>query len=306
MASSKLYLPGLAEYGDCKRAFLCGQELLSALELSKVDIDGHNQKELSGLLQILNTTPDAVDFLKAEFGPEYARVHEQLEKACLPEFHLDEHAANGGKKRLPNDWYDHWSNIHDGRVMASMGNLYNSFKLIKKMREHGTTQEQAIAQTYLSSLREDFDWPKMNNWLISSTRPIYLGKSLDARIVQHYRCNKSELIKETVMEVPVYRGVQIEKIVGEEKGLAYMQALFDTKDDGETIMQTLEFISGKHRKDIVGWTAAVSTSDSSYTRATHPERAAGFDCGDDRFHVDGSDVSLSPGCSRGVRGGGGA
>ena len=40
--------------------------------------------------------------------------------------------------------------------MASMGDLYESFKLIQKLRQSGTVEEQAKAQLYLDSLREDF------------------------------------------------------------------------------------------------------------------------------------------------------
>lgn len=291
--ASTFYIPGFAEYNKCKQAFLRSRELLA-------QEDAASREELSDLLQTLDHAPDAVDFLKAEFGAEYVQVYQRLTEVAMPLFLLDEHAADNGRKRLQPEWFDYWSNIHDGRVMASMGDFYESFKVMKKMHT-GSEQENVKARSLLFSLRDDFDWPGKNNWLIAGTRLFYSGNSLDALIVQHYRCDKPELTKETVLVVPTYRGVPIEKIVSQKAGLEYMQALFDTEDDGETMLQTLEFVSGKNRANIVGWTAAVSNNDSSYTRTSHPERAAGFSYYHDRFRVIGNIISNNPGCSRGVR-----
>ena len=294
---SRLYIPGLADYGRCKESFLRAEELLAQ------GLTDESRTELSSLRDMLEGNPGAVDFLKAEFGEGYVNVYLRLSDACLPAFLLDEHAADGGRKRLPIEWYDYWAAVTDGRVMASMGDLYGAFKAINKMHS-GSEQEMAKAKSLLLSLRDDFDWSGKGNWLIAGTRLFHFGNSLETRIVQHYRCDRPELIKETVLEVPVYRGTAVEKIVGEQRGLAYFQALFDTQDDGEEILQNVEFVSGKRRDDIVGWTANTSTSDTQYTRASHPKRAVGFDCGADQFHVLGDNIYGSPGCSRGVRRGG--
>lgn len=295
--ASKFYIPGLMEYGQCKTAFLRTQELLSAAETAE------HKEELSALRNTLERNPDAVDFLKAEFGKEYAPVYQRLADACVSSFLLDEHAADNGRKRLQPDWFDYWSNINDGRVMASMGDLYASFKIMKKMHE-GTEQEKAKAKSLLFSLRDDFDWPRKQNWLIASTRLIYSGNSLDARIVQHYRCNQPELVKETLLEVPVYKETPVETVMSKEVGLMYMKTYFDTEDASETIIQTLEFISSKNRKDIRVWTAGWSADSESAVlknRAEFPERAAGFFYDYDLFHVDGVNFDYDPGCSRGVR-----
>ena len=291
--TSSLYIPGLAEYSSCKEAFVRAEDLL------RQKPNDESRSELSILRATLDNHPAAVEFLRAEFGQGYDQVYLRLSDACLPAFLLDEHAADGGRKRLPIEWYDYWAAVTDGRVMASMGDLYGAFKAINKMHS-GSEQEMAKAKSLLLSLRDDFDWSGKGNWLIAGTRLFHFGNSLETRIVQHYRCDRPELIKETVLEVPVYRGTAFEKIVGEQKGLAYFQALFDTQDDGEAILQNLEFVSGKRRDDIVGWTANTSTSNTQYTRASHPERAAGFGYGI-RFHVDGDDIGDYPGCSRGVR-----
>ncbi|MBU0470859.1 MAG: hypothetical protein KJ598_01150, partial [Nanoarchaeota archaeon] len=158
------------------------------------------------------------------------------EFARKQELCLDEVSADNGRKRTQDDWFKYWSKIKDGRVMASMGDLYTSFKLIKKMRESGTAEEQAIAQRYLNSLREDFDWPGKKNWLVSSTRLIYSGNSLDTRIIHHYRSNGLELTKEVILEVPIYRGIEIEDVFSSDRGSAYLQALLDTEDDPEMII----------------------------------------------------------------------
>ncbi|MDP3698061.1 MAG: hypothetical protein Q8R47_00590 [Nanoarchaeota archaeon] len=68
---SRLYIPGLAEYDDCKRAFLRAEELLAQGQ------NAESGKELSDLLQILDTNADGVDFLKAEFGQRYAAISEK-------------------------------------------------------------------------------------------------------------------------------------------------------------------------------------------------------------------------------------
>jgi len=225
------------------------------------------------------------------------------EFARKQELCLDEVSADNGRKRTQDDWFKYWSKIKDGRVMASMGDLYTSFKLIKKMRESGTAEEQAIAQRYLNSLREDFDWPGKKNWLVSSTRLIYSGNSLDARIIHHYQSNKPELTKEVTLEVPIYHETNIGDIFNDNKGSVYLQTLLDTEDDAETIISTLEFISGKRRAGITGYTAGwsqASLSDALKQRGRFPNGAAGFDYDDDEFHILGSNNIGCPGCSRGV------
>ncbi len=230
-----------------------------------------------------------------------------LERVCNSvttleqELTLDAHAAENGKKKAQDKWIKSWNKIDDGRVMASMGDLYVNFKIIKRMSEQGTPEEQAKAKSLLFNLREDFDWSGKYNWLISSTRLIYSGTSLDTRIVQHYQCKKPELTKEAVLEVPVYRGMPVETMVSGQKGLAYLQALFDTEDDAETILRTLEFVSGKRGTDLVGWTANTTTSDTQYTRVSHPERASGFAYDDGEFRVGGCSSLNYAGRSRGVR-----
>ncbi len=206
------------------------------------------------------------------------------------------------KNRMPNQWIDYWNKVEDGRVMASAGDLYQAFKLLRKMHEYGTAKQQTQAECYLDNLRKDFLWSGTEGGLTCSTRLFYSQTSLDAKIVHHYRCRKPELTTETTIEVPVYRDIPIEKIVGEEKGLAYLQALLDTQDDGETIIQTVEFVSGKNKSNIFGWTANNTINDTKYTRASHPERAVWLSINADWFYLSCYSLPISSnGRVRGVR-----
>lgn len=230
---------------------------------------------------------------------------EVLEEVCRPEsileqgLTLDEQAADKGLKQKPNDWIKYWNKVKDGRVMASMGDLYSSFKIIKKMHE-GTEQEKAKAQLYLNSLREDFVGQGQENGLIANTKLFYSSTSVDARIVQHYQCRKPELTTEKIIEVPVYQATLMEKVVQSEPGLTYLHTLLDTEDDAETIIKTFEFISGKRGSDMGVWTALTDGRSKYYTRKEKPERVAGFVISVGQFRVGGS-FDGGPGCSRGVR-----
>jgi len=229
---------------------------------------------------------------------ELKRVLEVYSELNVPlEMNLDESAAEEGAKKKQDEWIDSWNREEDGHVFSSMGDYYLNFKEMKRLSEEGTSEEKAKVQILLASLRDDFDWPGRKNWLISSTKIPYEKEGLRARVIQHYRCKRPELIKETELEIPVYRGTPVTEVAGENKGLVYLRTLFDTEDDSETIIQTLEFISGKSRDAIKVWTAAV---EGSYTRSQHPSRAAGFGYNGDYFHVGGDDGLVNQGRSRGV------
>ena len=234
-------------------------------------------------------------------GKDLVTLHAEIcGEVMREELFLDETSSGFWEKRTPDKWIDYWNKIKDGRVMASMGDLYKSFKIIRKMYQCGTAEQQTQAQRYLDSLRKDFPWEENKGGLVSSTRLFYSEKSLDAKIVHGYRCRRPELTTQTTLEVPVYRGTSVETIVSEEKGLAYLQAFFDTPDDGEAIIQTVEFVSGKYRNSIKGWTANTTTNDTKFTRASHPERAAWLGCSG-YFDLDGNSNLSGSGAARGVR-----
>ncbi|MBI4147250.1 hypothetical protein HY494_01215 [Candidatus Woesearchaeota archaeon] len=246
-------------------------------------------------------------FFYRSSGKDLATLHSDICRDDAGEqLLLDEKSPGWLKKRRTLEaWLAYWNKIEDGRVMASAGDLYKSFKIIRKMREQGTSEEQAQAQRYLDSLREDFIWGGTEGGLVSSTRLFYSGKSLDARIVHHYRCRQPELTTENMLEVLVYQKTPIEKVASNETGFRCLRALFDTSDDEETIIQTAEFISSKRRENIVIWTAGWSGIDERgvyQKRAEEPERAVWFNIYTDRFYLD---CYYSPICyygrARGVR-----
>ncbi len=207
------------------------------------------------------------------------------------ELTLDEIAADDGKVKTANEWiFRYWNKINNGRVMASLGDLYANFKLIKQMHEQGTAAEQKKAQLYLNSLREDFKFGGADGGLTCSTRVFYGSLGLDARVVQHYGCNNPGLVKEMTLKVPEYKKNEIKTV-----DKLCLRALFDTADEPETIRQTLEFIS--RRSKIYGWSAL-----NNSRRATYPKRAVLLLAFADEFHFNCAIMpSTHRSRSRGVR-----
>jgi hypothetical protein len=209
---------------------------------------------------------------------------------------VDAIAADNGSKKTQDQWFDYYTGIKDGRIMASMGDLYQYFKKLKQ-ESGGTSQQKTAVQTALVSLRDDFSG---SNWLIAGTRMIYQADNENSKIVQHYRCSKPTLVKETTLPIPVYLGVPIVDVSRDSRGLKYLQALHDTVDPAETIISTLEFVSDKKRAEIKVWTPPLQEGTSYTTRKASLERAAGFNCYGGGFHVDGDYIG-NTGRSRGVR-----
>ena len=275
------------------------QALTEAQNLAgREELDADERSKFSELIQYLENDKATAGLLNSEQRGGLEKVLEVYSELNVPlEMMLDEYAAEGGVKMTQDEWIDSWNLREDDTVMASMGDYYQFFKQLRIMDEEGTPEERAKVQTLLVSLRNDFDWPEKKNWLTSSTRILYEKEGLRAKIIQHYRCKQPELIKETELEIPVYRGTLLTQVADENKGLFYLQTLFDTEDGREEIIETLEFVSGKSRDAIKVWTAATS---GSYTRKEYSERAGGFYYDYDDFHVNGSDTLKSQGCSRGV------
>ena len=207
---------------------------------------------------------------------------------------IDKSSAKRSDEMSQNEWPKYWKQINDGRIMASMGDFYLSFKELKRMKVEGAEKEKKIAKGYLRSLKNNFE----SSWLISSTRLQYNGNNLECKIVHHFDCgDKSFVDEKEAINVPVYRGTLITEVVNNNEGLKYLQTLFNTEDDGETIIQTLEFISGKNRDEIKVWTAAI---DGQFTRQSNDGRASGLNSSNGCFHVLGYDSLDFAGRSRGV------
>jgi hypothetical protein len=283
-----LYIPGVAEYADCKAQLKQAEKLLEKPDVAR--------EELSTILKTFNDNPGAVRFLKAELGKRYVQVYDQLAKISPYsnlELTLDKSPLLNGVKKIQKDWLQYRN--EQGINIASMGDLYNNFKLLMKMDREGSTEDKLLVQEYLRSLRDDFDWLGQKNWLISDTELTYRGEDLETTITQH---NGSNLAKETTLTVPIYKNKPVEEVLAYQAGFDYLRCLFNTEDDSETITQVLEFVSGKNRKDVRIWTAGWSDPKN---RAKTPTRAAGFYYIIIQFHVDGdSIIDVIPGRVRGV------
>jgi hypothetical protein len=182
-------------------------------------------------------------------------------------FELDDAPLCGGEYKTQNDWIAYENDMEEGKYIASNVDLYQNFKRLKIASESESKEDQDNAKTLIKSLRKDFT----DQWIITSTRLKYninLTNNLEGKIIHHYKSKNPDLTKETTLNIQVYRGDKIADVINTDDGLKYLQTYWGTEDDAETIMQTMEFISNKKRKDIKVWTA-----DSS-DRASVPDRAS--------------------------------
>ena len=163
-----------------------------------------------------------------------------------------------GKRKTHEEWIDYWNNIDDGRVFASMPQLYLAFKQLKYILEHNPRKEKQYAKYVVESLRKDFNWGD-RSLLLTSTKTIYLGAIEDSIIIHNYGCKNPSLIKKIDVKIPVYNGIPIEYVAKNVKGLNYIQSLFNTEDGLETIMQTLELISNRKRNNIRIFTTPIGS-----------------------------------------------
>src|SRR3989344_269696 len=207
----------------------------------------------------------------------------------LEQLTIASQAEDNGAKKTPNGWFDYYSKLSDGGIMASASDLYQNWKLLKQLSGSGNPEKVKRFSELVSGFRDDFDWPGKSNYLVGGTRLEYKADSLETTLIQHYNCKKPELVKTTSLEVPEYLGVSIVEVTGTDQGLNYLQTLFDTEDTAEEIIGTLEFISSKDKNNIKIWTPPIN-SERYYTRKQYPNRAAGFNYDSDSFHVVGSSI----------------
>lgn len=220
---------------------------------------------------------------------------------------LDYYSANRGGTLTQDFWLKYWNERNGDQIMASMADFYQAFKQLKHKHETGTPGEQATVKDFCKNLRYDMRSSMGNTGvLISSTTIIYNQMNIHGRIIHHNDCKDKELIKEYHPMIPVCVMVPIElmkNVNGINFGMDFLRALFDTEDNHETLMQTLEFISGINRSKIVVETALCNEYLTDATRENQPKRFAGF-----VLH-DNTDLSIvahyvikgNHGHSRGVR-----
>lgn len=134
---------------------------------------------------------------------------------------IDLEAADDGKTHSQKQWIEYFNKM--GRPMISAPDIYRAADAPKEVLER---------------LREDLK----KEWLVTSTKIIY-DDGLSARIIHHYGSTVKGPVEIFVSKMPERSDDEAAKYFLEKGGLAYAQALFDTKDDAKKIVKTLEQIS---------------------------------------------------------------
>jgi len=120
----------------------------------------------------------------------------------------------------------------------------------------------------LASLRKDFE----ESWVIT-------GATIkDGHVIEKVKWNKANV--EHIRNAPF---TQFQSGFINESQLSFLQALFDTEDDYDTIKKRLQEINGKDQ--IWVW---------------NDKGAAGFYCNNRGFHINGN-IIINQGRSRGVK-----
>src|SRR5208337_3889309 len=159
-----------------------------------------------------------------------------MEKINLNEI-IDFQTALDGEIKYQKEWiefYDKQEGEAKGKRMITAPDIYRAGK------ENSNVCE---------SLREDFNY----RWVATGTTILYNKDSFSGRVIHNFSSIVAKPIDISVSEIPVYQSQQIKKVV-EGKGLAYVQALFNTKDNANEIISTLEKISQTGAEDICFWT----------------------------------------------------
>lgn len=164
-----------------------------------------------------------------------------------------------------------------GKVMASLADYY----------EAGRSGNE----TLIDSLRKDFS----ESWIVGSDRIVYDSDSFDAKIIRYFGSKVIEPVEVSIF-IPDYSdGKTLDTVLDDERGLAYIQALFNTTDDKAEIKKVLSALSGKTSGKIRVWTPNQSS------RKANPDRAAFLGYGGGGFRVGGDYGGLlDDGRSRGV------
>lgn len=135
------------------------------------------------------------------------------------------------------------------KVMASMPDLYDA----------GKTATPEVIQ----SLRRDFQ----KSWIISSTSVSYAHDNLEA-VITHYFGSTVVIPNNVKIIVPDFsNSPTLDKVLSTEEGIIYLQTLFNTIDDAETIKNVLKRLSGKSSESTILWTPNQNNRISNKDRA---------------------------------------
>lgn len=229
--------------------------------------------------KVLDTLVREGIFKNPQTALNYA-VDNYLSQKRPVNFTIDSQAADDNADRTQktqDQWIDFFNKQSKGMISAP--NLYEVGK--------------SFFGTLLDSLQLDFD----ESWEVSSTRIIYSKDDLSGKIIHNYG---GQVIKSTQVDlemIPVYNGTPLADVLYSEDysedGVKYLQTLFATKNNPETIIHTIEHLSGRKAAEITIWTP------DQGSRKSYSEVAVGFGGGGGGFHVGGGHLG-GYGHSRGV------
>ena len=144
------------------------------------------------------------------------------------------------KHRTQEEWINFFNT-----EKKSMISIPDIFQLVK---ENNTET--------IESLRKDFK----DYWLVTSTRIIYNGNNLSAKIIHNADSNVVKQTTINLKEIPVCRPIYIKELLETDAGLSYIRALIDNKKaTKEQIINFFVALSGKKEKNIRFWTPTQSS-----------------------------------------------
>ncbi len=263
------------------------QETVRAYREARDNLENLSLQRIEELHTFFTSNPSTQQFLKEKERKGLVSLISELEQR-LPKpkilLTLDEVAAENNAYKTQGEWIKYWNKFED-RWFPSMPELYQVFKHI--------TTDSKVSEKLLTSLRKDFE----KRWLLCSTRINYNPNDEHARMVHNFG---SRMQKEPIdLEIPIYRGEQIEDVLKQSKGFNYLRQLLQTEDSEEEIIQVFEKLSNKSKDNIKIWTPPFEDN-TYYTRLEKSSRAVSLNCYNSDFHIGCSVHIDGSGCSRSV------
>jgi len=215
-------------------------EILTELKSTYTNETNKLKQEIEERNTKMMITDNIVKLTDAGNFEEAVATHKEYinkgEKSISTIISLDKTAYDNGAYKTQDDW------IATGKDFASIADYYKAFKQIKNVMENGNAEQRKNATELKNNLLSEWK----SRWSVTSTRVKY-NNNLEATVIQHYSSQDKNKVKEATIEIPIYEGVKIEKVLKDKdkKGLKFMQTLLDTEDTAEMIMETLNYVTGK-------------------------------------------------------------
>jgi hypothetical protein len=155
---------------------------------------------------------------------------------------FDVEPANRGALATHDEWLKYWSTVKDGRTMMSAGDFYAVLKKAQECIFLGSKDTRETYERFINNLKEYCD----ANTLIFSTLLLNLKEPvIDDILINHFGHDSKPPFGGTLVDDPGFRYETLNMVLSSDKGLRYLQAYFDTTDDGSEIKKTMELISPK-------------------------------------------------------------